>query len=79
MDRGVAGSAVERVPLPRRVRRVLWAWVVVMLVFFSRLTGQAPRVLLVLRPALAILLAGWLAPQLARWRARPAPWPHRGR
>jgi len=57
--------------LPARTRRFLWVWVAVMFVFFSVIPGKRRAYLLVLRPALAILLAGWLVPQLARLRARP--------
>ncbi len=55
--------------LPSRSRRFLWAWVVVMFVFFSLAFGKRRAYLLPIRPALAILLAAWLAPQLDRLRS----------
>jgi len=70
--------------LPARTRRFLWVWIVVMFVFFSIAPGKRRAYLLVLRPALAILLAGWLVPQLARLTERlqqpgrtPRPTPRR--
>ena len=60
----VAGTSA----LPSRPRRFLWVWVVVMFVFFSLSLGKRREYLLPLRPALAILLAGWLVPQFARLR-----------
>jgi 4-amino-4-deoxy-L-arabinose transferase-like glycosyltransferase len=63
-------AAAGRSALPSRQRRFLWTWVVVMFVFFSLSLGKRRAYLLPLRPALAILLAGWLVPQLARWRGR---------
>ena len=62
----VAGTSL----LPQRQRRFLWVWATVMFVFFSLSLGKRRVYLLPLRPALAILLAGWLVPQLARWRGR---------
>jgi 4-amino-4-deoxy-L-arabinose transferase-like glycosyltransferase len=56
--------------LPSRHRRFLWVWVTVMFVFFSASLGKRRAYLLPLRPALAILLAGWLVPQLVRLRGR---------
>ena len=55
--------------LPSRSRRFLWTWVVVMFVFFTLAGGKRRVYLLPIRPALAILLAGWLAPQLDRLRS----------
>jgi hypothetical protein len=54
--------------LAEHPRRFLWTWVVVMLLFFSLTPGKRHVYLLPLRPPLAILIAGWLAPQLARLR-----------
>jgi len=50
--------------LPSRCRRFLWTWVVVMCVFFTLAAGKRQAYLLPIRPALAVLLAGWLAPRL---------------
>jgi len=63
--------------LPARSRRFLWTWVVVMFVLFTVAGGKRRVYLLPIRPALAILLAGWLVPQLSRWRhlRRPATTP----
>lgn len=61
----VSGASV----LPSRSRRFLWTWVVLMFVFFSISGGKRRVYLLPIRPALAILLAGWLVPQLARLRS----------
>ena len=63
--------------LPSRSRRFLWTWVIVMFVFFSFSLGKRRVYLLPLRPALAILLAGWLAPRLdpLRNQGRPAATP----
>lgn len=55
--------------LAPRARRFLWAWSMAMLLFFTLSPGKRQAYLLPLRPALAMLLAGWLAPQLARLRA----------
>jgi 4-amino-4-deoxy-L-arabinose transferase-like glycosyltransferase len=52
-------------------RRFLWTWVVVMLAVFSASPGKRHVYLLPLRPPLAVLLAGWLAPQLMRLRGEP--------
>ena len=60
----VSGGSV----LPSRSRRFLWTWVILMFVVFSISGGKRRVYLLPLRPALAVLLAGWLAPQLARLR-----------
>jgi 4-amino-4-deoxy-L-arabinose transferase-like glycosyltransferase len=54
--------------LAEHPRRFLWTWAGVMLLFFSLTPGKRHVYLLPLRPALAILIAGWLAPQLARLR-----------
>ena len=61
-------AAVGESRLPSRSRRFLWVWVITMLVFFSLSPGKRRAYLLPLRPALAILLAGWLVPQLGRLR-----------
>jgi len=57
--------------LPARARRFLWVWVSVMFIFFSVALGKRRVYILPLRPALAILLAGWLAPWLQRLRGVP--------
>ncbi len=54
--------------VPVRSRRFLWAWWLAMLVFFSLSPGKRRAYLIMIRPALAIILAGWLVPQLARLR-----------
>ena len=62
--------------LSPRTRRFLWVWVLAMLVFFSLSPGKRRAYLLPLRPALVLLLAGWLTPQLARlkaWRREARP------
>jgi 4-amino-4-deoxy-L-arabinose transferase-like glycosyltransferase len=64
------GAAADRGALPERSRRFLWVWVIVMLVFFSISPGKRRAYLLPLRPAMSIVLAGWLVPQLERWRHR---------
>ena len=58
--------------LPTRLRRFLWIWTAAMFVFFSISPGKRRVYLLVIRPALVILIAGWLVPQLAKLRARRA-------
>jgi 4-amino-4-deoxy-L-arabinose transferase-like glycosyltransferase len=65
----VAGESA----LPLRARRFLWIWVGVMFVFFSLALGKRQVYILPLRPALAILLAGWLVPCLDRVRGLPRP------
>jgi 4-amino-4-deoxy-L-arabinose transferase-like glycosyltransferase len=55
--------------VPQRSRRFLWVWIVAMLAFFTVAPLKRRAYLLLVRPALSILLAGWLAPQLARLRA----------
>lgn len=66
--------------LPPRSRRLLWVWIVAMLVFFSLSPGKRRAYLLPLRPALAVLVAGWIVPALARVKrevhARPPRWIH---
>jgi 4-amino-4-deoxy-L-arabinose transferase-like glycosyltransferase len=64
------GAVAGPSALPSRHRRFLWVWVTVMFVFFSASLGKRRAYLLPLRPALAILLAGWLVPQLVRLRGR---------
>ena len=59
--------------LPLRSRRFLWTWVIVMFVFFSLAIGKRRVYLLPIRPALAILLAGWLAPLLDQLRSLHRP------
>ena len=59
--------------VPQRTRRFLWLWTVAMFVFFSLSPGKRRAYLVMVRPALAILLAGWLVPQLARLRQTPRP------
>jgi hypothetical protein len=66
----VPAAAAGKSALPSRHRRFLWVWVAVMFVFFSLSLGKRRAYLLPLRPALAILLAGWLVPQFARLRGR---------
>lgn len=63
--------------LPPRTHRFLWIWFAVMFVFFSLTPGKRQAYILPLRPALAVLIAGWLAPLLARRREgrREAPMP----
>jgi hypothetical protein len=56
--------------LPTRLRRFLWVWVLAMLTFFCLSPGKRRAYLLVIRPALAILLASWVAAQLGRQRER---------
>ncbi len=64
-------AAVAGTPgLSQRHRRFLWVWVAVMFVFLSLSLGKRRAYLLPLRPAMAILLAGWLVPQFARGRGR---------
>jgi 4-amino-4-deoxy-L-arabinose transferase-like glycosyltransferase len=63
------GAARGISSLPLRPRRFLWAWVIVMFVFFSVALGKRQVYLLPMRPALAILLAGCLVPQLDRLRS----------
>ena len=62
----IAGTSA----LPSRQRRFVTVWVSVMFIFFSLSLGKRRAYLLPLRPALAILLTGWLVPQLVRWRGR---------
>ena len=59
--------------LPARSRRFLWTWVIVMFVFFSLSLGKRRVYLLPIRPALAILFAGWLAPLLDHLRSLSRP------
>lgn len=63
------GAVSGESALPPRPRRFLWVWVIVMFVFFSLAFGKRRVYLLPIRPALVILLAGWLAPQLDRLRS----------
>lgn len=63
------GAVGRESVLPLRARRFLWTWVVVMFVFFSLASGKRRVYLLPIRPALAILLAAWLAPQLDRLKS----------
>ena len=67
------GAVAGESALPLRARRFLWIWVIVMFVFFSVALGKRHVYILPLRPALAILLAGWLVPQLERLRGLPRP------
>jgi 4-amino-4-deoxy-L-arabinose transferase-like glycosyltransferase len=67
------GAVSRNATLPQRSRRFLWTWVVVMFVFFSLALGKRRAYILPLRPALAILLAAWLAPQLDRLSSRRRP------
>lgn len=67
------GAAAGESALPSRSRRFLWTWVIVMFVFFSLALGKRRVYLLPIRPALAILLAGWLAPLLERLRGMSQP------
>jgi len=67
------GAVAGESALPSRPRRFLWTWVIVMFVFFSLSFGKRQVYLLPIRPALAILLAGWLAPLLERLRSLTRP------
>jgi 4-amino-4-deoxy-L-arabinose transferase-like glycosyltransferase len=67
------GAAAGESALPSRPRRFLWTWVLVMFVFFSLSFGKRRVYLLPIRPALAILIAGWLAPLLDRVRSLSRP------
>jgi 4-amino-4-deoxy-L-arabinose transferase-like glycosyltransferase len=67
------GAVADESGLPLRARRFLWIWVGVMLVFFSLAFGKRQVYILPLRPALAIILAGWLVPFLDRLRGLPRP------
>lgn len=60
------GATRKDSALPAPLRRFLWVWVSAMFAFFSLSPGKRRAYLLVLRPALAILLAGWLAPRLTQ-------------
>lgn len=63
------GALAGTSALPSRSQRFLWSWVSVMFVFFSISLGKRQAYLLPIRPALAILLAGWLVPQFDRLRS----------
>jgi 4-amino-4-deoxy-L-arabinose transferase-like glycosyltransferase len=61
-------TAVGASRLAQRPRRFLSAWCIAMFVLFSASPGKRQAYLLPLRPALAILIGAWIAPQLARLR-----------
>ncbi len=67
------GAIVGSSALPVRTRRFLWVWVGTMFVALSLSAGKRNAYLLVVRPALAVLLAGWIVPQLARLADRWQP------
>ena len=67
------GAVAGESAVPLRARRFLWIWVSVMFAFFSVALGKRQVYILPVRPALAILLAGWLVPVLQRLRTLPRP------
>jgi 4-amino-4-deoxy-L-arabinose transferase-like glycosyltransferase len=67
------GAVAGQSALPLRARRFLWTWVIVMFIFFSLALGKRRVYVLPLRPALAILFAGWLAPLLDRYGSLGRP------
>lgn len=64
--------------LPPRTRRFLWIWVLAMFAFFTLSLGKRRAYLLPLRPALALLTAGWMVGRLRRYPEQASgagPWP----
>jgi len=75
----LAGMAPWLVPLGRAIAKVfpersdtevlLWIWAIVVFVFFSASGSKLPAYILPIFPALAVLVARWLAPAALKWQS----------